>query len=94
MTQVQRYEAGSVQPTLEAIKRLAIALSVSTDWLIFEEDERNPDDNLRLQFEALKQFDEEERVTAINVLEGLILKHQAKQMIQRTKGLSATTNNA
>lgn len=43
------------------------------------EDERGPDDTLRLQFEALQQFDEEERQTAQAVLEGLILKHQAKQ---------------
>ncbi|WP_456975667.1 hypothetical protein [Luteimonas sp. A277] len=40
---------------------------------MFGEDERGPDDTLRLQ------FDEEERQTAQAVLEGLILKHHAKQ---------------
>ena len=32
-----------------------------------------------MQFEALQQFDEDERQTAQAMLEGLILKHQAKQ---------------
>lgn len=49
------------------------------DTLLFDEDERGPGDTLRLQFEALQQFDDEERQTAQAVLEGLILKHQAKQ---------------
>lgn len=47
--------------------------------MLFDEGERGPDDVLRLQFEVLQQFDAEERQTALAVLEGLILKHQAKQ---------------
>src|SRR4051812_20821757 len=78
LTQIQRYEAGTAQPTLDAIKRLAVALAASTDWLLFEENERGPDEELKLQFEAVRQFDEQDRKTAIDVLEGLILKHQAK----------------
>jgi transcriptional regulator with XRE-family HTH domain len=78
-TQIQRYESGSTQPTLEVIKNLAIALSVSADTLIFDKSERMPDELLRLQFEAIRQFDEQEKQTAQDVLEGLILKHQAKQ---------------
>jgi hypothetical protein len=35
-------------------------LSVSADALVFEEDERGPDEDLELQFEALSQFDSEE----------------------------------
>ena len=61
------------------IRKLSLALAVSADTLLFDEDERGPDDTLRVQFEALQQFDEEERQTAQAVLEGLILKHQAKQ---------------
>lgn len=79
ITQVQRYEKGDAQPTLDMIRKLSLALAVSADTLLFDEDERGPDDTLRLQFEALQQFDEEERQTAQAVLEGLILKHQAKQ---------------
>lgn len=89
LTQIQRYEAGTAQPTLDAIKRLVIALAASTDWLLFEENERGPDEELKLQFEAVRQFDEQDRKTAIDVLEGLILKHQAKRMVERTQAQAA-----
>jgi len=81
--QIRRYENGSSQPTLEVIKNLSVALGVTADELIFDADERGPSDDLRLQFEALSQFDPEDRKVAKAVLESLILKHQAKQSIQR-----------
>lgn len=86
LTQIQRYEKGDAQPTLEMIRKLSKALAVSADTLLFDEGERGPDDALRLQFEVLQQFDAEERQTALAVLEGLILKHQAKQSQLRTGG--------
>ena len=61
------------------------ALGVSADVLLFDKDERGPADALRLQFEALRQFDQEELQVAQQVLESLILKHQAKQMVLRTQ---------
>ena len=76
---MQRYEKGDAQPTLDMIRKLSLALAVSADTLLFDEDERGPGDTLRLQFEALQQFDDDERQTAQAVLEGLILKHQARQ---------------
>ena len=82
--QIRRYENGSSQPTLEVIKNLAMALGVTADELIFGEGERGPDEELRLQFEALSQFDNDDKLVAQEVLEGLILKHQAKQSMQRT----------
>ncbi len=77
--QIYRYEKGASQPTLDVIKKLAIALSVTTDQLIFEEGERGPDDELRLQFEALQQFSPKDKEVAKSVLESLILKHDANR---------------
>jgi len=77
VVQIRRYEGGGAQPTLEVIRKLAIALSVSADALIFDKDERGPDDDLRLQFEALQNFTPEEKQAAKMVLEGLILKHDS-----------------
>ena len=77
VSQLKRYEAGTSQPTLEVIRKLAVALSVSADLLIFDKDERGPDDDLRLQFEAVGRFSKEEKNIAKAVLEGLILKHEA-----------------
>ena len=80
ITQIKRYETAEAVPSLEAIKKIALAFSVTTDELIFDAAERGPDETLRLQFEAVRQFDDEDRLIALGVLEGLMLKHQAKQI--------------
>lgn len=77
--QIRRYESGTSQPTLEVIRKLAVALSVSSDMLVFGDGERGPSDDLRLQFEAVSQFPAEEKQIIKAVLEGLILKHEAKR---------------
>ncbi|MFP8968015.1 helix-turn-helix domain-containing protein [Pokkaliibacter sp. CJK22405] len=79
VNQIKRYEAGTAQPTLETLVRLAKELHTTLDDLVFGEDQRGPIDDLRLQFEALSQFDDEERKVAKAVLESLILKHNAKR---------------
>ena len=77
--QIRRYESGASQPTLDAIRGLALALGVTTDELIFAKDERGPDEELRLQFEAITRFTPEEKKIAKAVLESLILKHDANR---------------
>lgn len=37
VTMIRRYEAGETQPTLEVIRNMARALSVSADALVFEQ---------------------------------------------------------
>ena len=61
VVQLRRYESGSSQPTLEVIRRMAVALGVSADLLLFAKDERGPDDELKLQFEAVSRLDPEEK---------------------------------
>lgn len=80
VNQIRRYEAGSAQPTLEALIRLAKALHVTLDGLVFDEGERGPDDEFRLRFEALSQLDAQERAVVKELLDGMLLKHQAKRL--------------
>ncbi len=82
VAQIRRYESGETQPALDVIRRLAIALTVSADMLVFDKDERGPDDDLRLQFEAVSRFDAEEKKIVKALLEGMILKHEAKRIAQ------------
>jgi transcriptional regulator with XRE-family HTH domain len=79
VNQIKRYEGGTAQPTLETLVRLAKELNTTLDDLVFGEDHRGPDEDLKLQFEALSQFDESERMVAKELLESLILKHNAKR---------------
>lgn len=77
VVQLRRYERGTSQPTLDVIRKLATALNVSADLLLFGKDERGPDDDLRMQFEAVSRFDADEKQVIRSLLEGMILKHEA-----------------
>ena len=81
-TQIYRYENNSSKPTLDIIKKLAVALSVTTDQLIFEEDERKPDESLNSLLEGISRLDPDEKNLLKELIEGMILKHQAKQIIK------------
>ncbi len=64
------------------IRRLAIVLSVTSDELVFEEDERQPNDNLVLLLEGVNQLDPDEKRVVKEMIEGMIVKHQTKQMVK------------
>ena len=81
ITQIQRYENGSIQPTLDVLRRLAIALSVSADVLVFDRDERGPDEEFRLQFEAVSRLPAEDKQAIRRLLEGMIVKNRAQAML-------------
>lgn len=81
VNQIKRYEAGAAQPTLETLVNLAKALHVSLDALVFEENERGPSDELRLQFEAVSYMPEDDRRIVRALLDGMIVKHQTKQLV-------------
>jgi hypothetical protein len=59
-------------------RKIVLALNVSADKMLFDGDERGPDDKLRPQFEAISGFDSQEKQIIREVLEGIILKHEAK----------------
>jgi len=85
MMQIHRYESGTSQPSVDVLKKLARALRVSSDELLFDEDERGPDEELRLQFEAISRLDDDEKQVVIEVLDGLLLKHDARRWLNKEK---------
>lgn len=64
------------------LRRIAIALSASTDALIFEEGERAPSEDLLHLFEAAGRLDEHEREVLTTIIEGVLLKHDAKRRVR------------
>ena len=82
VAQIRRYVSGTSQPTLDVIRKIAIALHVSADKLLFDEKERGPDEDLRLHFEAVSKLSEEEKDTIKELPEGMLLKHEAKRWHQ------------
>jgi transcriptional regulator with XRE-family HTH domain len=64
VAQIRRYEAGTAQPTLDVIRRLARALTISADLLVFE---------------AARQLDDEGRALVKALIEGIILRQQSRR---------------
>jgi transcriptional regulator with XRE-family HTH domain len=73
ISQIRRYESGHSQPTLDAIRKLAVALSVSA----------GPDKDLKLQFEAVSRLDEEEKRVIRSVTESIVLRDTTKEAARR-----------
>jgi transcriptional regulator with XRE-family HTH domain len=81
--QIKRYEAGSSLPTADALKKLAIVLHVTSDFLLFEPGEREPEDDMKLRFEAVAAMSEEDREVTKAVLDAMIVKSQVTQTVAR-----------
>ena len=79
--QARRYESGEAQHSLDILKKIATTFNVTTDWVIFENGEREPQDELELKFEGVKQMTADEQKSVKDILDAMILKHQAKQLI-------------
>lgn len=81
VSQLRRYEAGGSQPTLEVLRKMALALTISADVLLFDADERGPDEGLRMHLEAASRLDPEEQHVVRSLIEGLLLKHEAQRWV-------------
>jgi transcriptional regulator with XRE-family HTH domain len=81
--QIRRYEGGTSQPTLDVIRRLAIALGVSADMLVFDAKERNPADALRYQFEMVSRLSAQEQSVVRSLLDAVIVKNQVAGALER-----------
>jgi len=87
INQIRRYEAGSAQPTLEGLTKLAKALHVSLDNLVFDDAERGPsDEKMKLLFEAVERLNEDEQLIIRELLEGMIVKYEARRWTGATTG--------
>lgn len=89
ISQVRRYETEKASPTLDVVTRLAKALGVSIDELVFDKatgvaTSKIMDRELLEQFEIVCSLPNEERETVKKMLEGIIVKHQVEKMM-RTK---------
>ena len=86
--QIHRYESGASQPTLSVIRRLAIALGVSADMLVFDEHERGPADTLRYHFETVSRLPEHEQEMVRDLIDAVIVKNQVAGAIERVAATS------
>lgn len=64
-------------------------MHANTDFLLFEEGEREPDDDLKLRFEAIAAMRLEEQEVAKAVLDASIVKSQMAGALARVSAQSA-----
>jgi len=86
ISQIKRYESGDTQPSLEVLRKIAVALNISADMLLFDDDERDLPNTLQLKFEAVSQMSEEDQYTIQSLIDGMILKHTANQLVSSKAG--------
>ncbi len=94
--QIRRYEGGTSQPTLDVIRRLAIALGASADMLVFDDKERGPSETLRYQFETVSRMSEHDQEVIRELLDAVIVRNQAAGAIERVvkQAPSKSTNRS
>ena len=88
INQIRRYEAGTSQPTMEGLIKLAKALHVSIDDLVFDEGDRGPSDKMKLMFEAINNLSESEQNIIQELLEGMIVKYETRKWNTRQQAVN------
>ncbi len=86
IAQMRRYEKGASSPTLEVIKNMAKTLGVSSDELIFDENERVSsvrilDRKLLEQFEMLSKINPHDKEAVETIIEGIIIKSRLEEVM-------------
>jgi transcriptional regulator with XRE-family HTH domain len=81
LTQLNRYEAGTSEPTLRVIRRLCATLGLSADELVFGVESPDDDRELALAFEAAKALDDESRQAIVLVVSGLVALDNAHRRV-------------
>lgn len=79
VSQLRRYEAGVAEPSMAALRRLAVALSVSADELVFGEGRGPTSAVLARSFEAAERLDTDEQQALGVLVEGLVARHEARR---------------
>ena len=86
IAQMRRYEGGKSSPTLEVIKNIAKTLGVSTDELIFDENEgvvpaKILDRKLLEQFEDVSKMNPHDKSAIETILESMILRSRLEEIM-------------
>ena len=84
---ISKYETNNVTPTIESLKKIAKALEVTTDYLLFDDTPKDGvsklnDLNLFEKFKSLETMEAEDRRTVENVIDAVIVKRQVEGVVK------------
>jgi len=92
-SQLHRYEAGTAQPTLDVVRRLCVALSVSADLLVLGEDHARGArkrgafaERLGTAIETASYLSPHEQSVVAELIEAFVTAHVAKEKSNLPRG--------
>lgn len=71
---------GEADPRASTLKPIVIALGVSSDMVLFDDDELGKNGDLELLFRELVRFEGRERDTVKDVIRALIIQHKSREL--------------
>ncbi len=83
-----KYERGTVAPGAENLKKLAVALEITTDYLLFEHAKPDgipkvQDPSLYERYLVLEALDDDDKKAAVTLLDSLIARRQLKNLAKK-----------
>ena len=85
LSDISRYERGTVSPTLENFVKIAQALEVSSDTLLFEEGNNSnaPPRNLKLldRLQEIDSLDKHDQDAVLRLIDAMIAKRKMREVI-------------
>lgn len=82
ITAYQKYETGSGFPTMENMIKIANSLEISIDELCGRW-ETTKDQELMIRMEKVQSLDDEEKNVINTLLEGMLIRHATKNILNR-----------
>lgn len=86
--QISRYENERITPSLDALARIAQALNVSLDHLVFDNIDRRPlhapENILGDRLTAIAELNDDDRTAPLNVIDGLVTKSRVRTLASGT----------
>lgn len=80
--QISRYENGRITPSVDALVRIAEALNVSLDHLVFDDIARrplhSPENILGDRLASIAELNDDDRSSLLNVIDGLVTKRRVR----------------
>jgi len=84
--QISRYENGHIVPSVEALTKIAEALDISTDFLLFESIARRPlhvpDNGISERLLDLSDLGEDDRKSLFHILDALVAKTKFRSLVR------------
>ncbi len=84
---LSRLERGVFQPSVDVLKRLAVTLEVTVDYLLSDEDSTSPEvrianKTLAEQIRLMAQLDTADQEALVRIIESMLTKHRMQQLLE------------